>query len=92
MLNHEQLINKGFKLNEYEGQGKFYEFETTDESKIATILTAANVDFDPSHIDEKVILQMTEDFTNKLICVENNVWDLSDCEFEEILKIMTVEY
>lgn len=73
MITHALLINKGFQLNEYEGHGKFYELTETEESKIEKILKAAKIDYDPECIDEKVILQMKEDFTNKLICVDGNL-------------------
>lgn len=87
MLNYELLIQKGFKLNQYP-EGKYYEFITTNESEIEKILIESKVGYDASMMDEKVILQLAEDFSNKLICVEGNVWDLTDCEFENILRVM----
>ncbi len=87
MLTHELLINIGFKLNEYP-EGKFYELVETEEIKVEKILIAAKVDYDPTNIDEEVVLQMKEDFTNKLICVGGNVWELDDYEFKPIIKAL----
>lgn len=87
MLSHEILISKGFELNEYP-EGRYYEFETTKDEQIEKILTASKIGYDTSYLDEKVILQLREDFSNKVICVECNVWDLNSYEFDKILKEM----
>jgi len=88
MLSYENLISKGFCLNEYKGEGKFYELVETNEQKIENILKVAGIDYDPECMDNKVILQLKEDFSNKLICVGCDVWDLSDYDFEKILEVM----
>jgi hypothetical protein len=87
MLTHEKLINKGFELNEYK-EGKYYELEETEETKIQKILMVADVDYNPESIDEKVILQTKEDFNNPLICVDCDVWELTEEEFESILDAL----
>jgi hypothetical protein len=80
MLNKEILIQKGFELNEYP-EGRFFELCTTEENKMVNILG------DDYRGDENtVILQLKEDFTNKLLCVDCNVWNLTDAEFEQILN------
>jgi len=86
-LTHGILINKGFSLNEYP-EGKYYELVEKEESKVENILKVAQVDYDQSNIDEEVILQMKEDFSNKLICVSGNVWDLNDFEFQQIIEVL----
>lgn len=87
MLTHELLLNKGFSLNTYP-QGKYYEFQTTEDSIIEKILITAKYGYDPSFLDETVILQMKEDFTRKIICIDGNVWDLTDEELDKILEVM----
>ena len=82
MLTHELLISKGFKLTEYP-QGKYYEFVSNKDEVITKILKD-----DYNEMVEEVVIQMKEDFTNKLICIHTNVWDLDDTEFENILKEM----
>jgi hypothetical protein len=86
MLKHNILINKGFSLNEYDGHGKYYELVETDESLVEKILNVAGIGYDPEDVDEKVILQCKEDFSNKLIYVDGNVWGLSDDEFDKIIE------
>lgn len=85
MLKHNILINKGFNLNEYEGHGKYYELVEINESTIKKILDVVGIGYDPENVDEKVILQCKEDFSNKLIYVDGNVWGLSDNEFHRII-------
>ncbi len=88
MLKHDVLINKGFSLNEYDGHGKYYELVETNESTIKKILDVVGIGYDPEDVDEKVILQCREDFSNKLICVSGNVWELSNNEFDKILEVL----
>lgn len=80
MSAHELLINKGFKLNKYP-EGKYYEFTTKEDELMSKILKD---DYDG--MTSVVIIQLKEDFTNKIMCVDCNVWNLSDIEFENILK------
>ena len=82
MLTHELLINKGFKLNKYP-EGKYYEFTTKEDELMSKILKD---DYDET--TSELIIQLKEDFTNKIMCVDCNVWNLSDIELEDILEIM----
>lgn len=84
MLSHELLVSKGFSLNEYP-EGKYYEFSTTDDDVISNIL-----DDEYMGDEEKVILQLKENFSNKLICVDGNVWNLPDAELDKILDKMNI--
>jgi len=85
MLNHELLISKGFNLNKYP-EGKYYEFSTKDDGVISKILKD-----DYNEMTDEVIIQMEENFSNKIMCVDGNVWELNDIEFEEILMEMESE-
>jgi hypothetical protein len=87
MLSHELLINKGFELNQYT-EGNFYELTEVNEVRVANILDSCKLEYDPEWIDEKVILQLKEDFTNILICIDCNTWDLSEQELEKILEVL----
>jgi hypothetical protein len=80
MLSKELLLKKGFELNTYP-QGKYYEFVTTNNKVIENILGD-----DYMGDEESVILQLKEDFSNKLLCEDANVWDLTDEQFMEILE------
>jgi hypothetical protein len=80
MLTKELLLEKGFELNTYP-QGKYFEFVTKDDKVIEKILTS-----DYMGDEETVILQLKEDFSNKLFCEDANVWDLTNEQFMEILE------
>jgi len=88
VLKHNILINKGFNLNEYDGHGKYYELVETNESTIKKILDVVGIGYDIEDVDKKIILQCKEDFSNKLICVDGNVWELSDDEFNRIIEMI----
>lgn len=88
MLNNDLLINKGFELNDYGKDGKYYELVETEETKVEKILKASHVGYDPEHIDDKVILQINEDFNKKIICVNCDVWELDDSDIVEILDVL----
>lgn len=80
MLSKELLLEKGFELNTYP-QGKYFEFVTKDDEVMEKILGE-----DYTRDEESVILQLKEDFSNKLLCEDANVWDLTDEQFMEILE------
>ena len=80
MLTRELLLEKGFKLNTYP-EGKYFEFVTKDDEVMEKIL---GNDYESD--EETVILQLKEDFSNKLLCEDANVWDLTDEQFMEILE------
>jgi hypothetical protein len=79
MINKE-LLNKGFELNSYT-EGKFYELTTTESATIEKIL---NEDYRGD--EETVVLQLKEDLSNKIICVDSNVCILGNEEFVEIIN------
>lgn len=87
MFSHESLIEKGFSLNEYP-EGKFYENTITDENTILKIYEAINMEYDPEMIDDQIILQVYEDFSNVIISVGGDVWDLDNEEFEKVLNVL----
>lgn len=78
-MNKEILSTKGFKLNRYP-EGSYYEYETTDTTTIEKIL-----DSDYFGNENIVILQLKEDLSNKLLCIDCNTWSLSDVEFQKYL-------
>ena len=80
MLTRELLLEKGFKLNTYP-EGKYFEFVTKDDEVMEKIL---GNDYESD--EETVILQLKEDFSNKLLCEDAKVWDLTDEQFMEILE------
>lgn len=80
MLSNELLLEKGFKLNTYP-EGKFYEFETKEDDIMSKILGN-----DYIGDEEIVILQLKEDFTGIVLCVDTNNYTLSIGELEEILE------
>lgn len=79
MLSKELLLKKGFKLNTYP-EGKYFEFVTKNDEVMEKILGK-----DYIGDEESVILQLKEDFSNKLLCENANVWDLTYEQFMEIL-------
>lgn len=81
MLNNELMINKGFSLNEYP-EGKFY--ERTIENPDDELLKVLSY----QHEAEKVILQTKEDFTNIVVMIDLDLWNLSNDQFCEILKAL----
>jgi len=85
MLNHELLISKGFKLNEYL-EGKYYEL--TIQNPNYQPLDILGVGYDPEFMPEQLILQTKEDFTNIIVMVEGEIWDLSAEELKEVLEVM----
>ena len=88
MLKHDILINKGFSLNDYKEQGRFYELVETNEATVIKILDAAGIEYDPEGVDEKVILQCKEDFSNGLIYADGNLWELNNDEFDKIVDLI----
>jgi hypothetical protein len=80
MLSKELLLSKGFELNTYP-QGKYFEFVTTDTEVMEKILGE-----DYMGDEESVILQLKEDFSNKILCEDTNIWDLTDEQFMDILE------
>lgn len=85
MLNHELLISKGFKLNEYPEE-KYYELVIEDPSE--ELLDIIKFQFDPELIPDQVIFQTKEDFLNTVVAIDGEVWDMSVEELEEILNKM----
>lgn len=82
MLNHKLLISKGFELNNYP-EGEYYELVTTDKDIISKIL---GIDYMGD--EEKLIIQMKKNYNKKIICIDCNIWDLSDKEFQNILELL----
>ena len=85
MQNHELLINKGFKLNEYP-EAKYYEL--TIQNPTYQLLDIMGIGYDPEEMPEQAIFQTKEDFSNSIVMIEGEVWDLEEGELEEILEIM----
>ena len=80
MLNHELLISKGFELNEYP-EGKFYEL-VIDNPK-TELLNILEYGYDEEA--NQIIFQMWENFTNIIVMIDGEVWDLST---EELIKVL----
>ena len=87
MLKHEVLISKGFELNTYNGD-KYYELVATDSNLVERIMKASNYDYNPEYHEEKVILQIREDFESIILCIDCNVWNLTEEEIVDILNII----
>jgi len=85
MLNHESLIEEGFELNEYP-EGKFYEI--TIEDPTSEILDALEYRYDPEMPPEYVILQTREDFSNTVVSIDGEVWDMTIDDLEKLLDIL----
>ena len=75
-------LEKGFELNTYP-EGKYFEFVTKDDKVIEKILGK-----DYTGDEETAILQLKEDCSNKIICIDSNVWDLTNEQFMGILKTL----
>ena len=84
MLNHELLINKGFKLNEYP-EGKFYEL--TIQNPTQELSDVLEYDYDPE-MQGQVIIQIKEDFLNTVVAIDGEVLDMSVEELEKALIIL----
>lgn len=75
------LKQKGFKLNTYP-EGKFWEYDTSDQKIIENILQE-----DYFGDEDVVCLQLKEDFSDKKLAADSNVWEIkTEEEFFNILK------
>jgi len=85
MLNHELLISKGFKLNDYSGL-KLYEL-VVDNPK-GDFLDLLEFDYDLETMPESVVIQFKEDFSDMIVAVDVDVWDFALEDLEKLLQVL----
>lgn len=73
------LLLKGFKTVTYNKE-KFYEKVITDIDAIEKILD------DYEATEEKLVIQISEDLARKNMSIDDNVWDISDCDLKLLLR------